>query len=298
MTPSHNGDSVARPTYDVDDEALVLAQSSEPNDAEYALITDFLAGELSAEERKRVEERLRTDDKFRALAEPFIMIWNVQGPLDREADRADRIHAERLWERFEKRMALEEVGIHTPTLQEKHAKRRNRRRFVFGTIATMIIGWLAAWLRPQLIPVPSMYAHADAPVYQDVSSKLPDETEVTLTAGSHLSYRRWFSGSDERTLNLNGEATFTIAPGPRPALVVDGAGVEVKASAGRFSVHSYDGEPTAYVQVHEGSAEVRANTLYGKGEVLTLHAGEGVRVGPGLHIDRLNVIRPQTVRIK
>ena len=39
-------------------DAAVRAQLSNPDDSDYALITDFLAGELSPEDRAPVEERL------------------------------------------------------------------------------------------------------------------------------------------------------------------------------------------------------------------------------------------------
>ena len=284
--------------YDSEIEAEVRAWTSEPDHADLSLITRYLAGELSPEDRMHVEHRLSTDPEFRALAEPVMMIWEIPGPLDGEPNRADRMLAERTWEKLEKRIELEEAGIHTPTPQEKRRKRRNRRRAVIGSISGAIALWLVGWLRPQLIPVPSMFAHVDAPVYEERSLKLENETQVILAPGSHLSYKNWFSTFNVETLYVNGEATFTIAPGRHRTLLVDGAGVEVRASAGRFTVHSYDGEPMAYVQVHEGSAEVRARTVYAGGEVLRLDAGEGVRVGPGLHIDRVNVITPNSVRIR
>jgi ferric-dicitrate binding protein FerR (iron transport regulator) len=289
---------VSTEAYETEDDVALREQLSNPDDADYALITDFLAGELSPDDRARVEERLRTDARFRALAEPLIMIWNVPGPLDRPEDLADRVEAERRWKMLKRRIELEEAGVHTPTLEEKHRRRRNRRRTVFSTVTVLIAGLLIKWMRPQLIPIPSMSMHADAPVYEERSAKLPDETQVTLVPGSHLSWDPSFSATDKRTLNLAGEATFTIGPGQHRTLIVDGAGVEVRASEGRFTVHSFDGEPIAYVQVHEGSAEVRARTLYAGGETLRLNAGEGVRVGPGVHIDRVNVITPNSVRIK
>jgi ferric-dicitrate binding protein FerR (iron transport regulator) len=279
-------------------EALLQEELNEPDHAEYALLTDYFAGELSEADRKQVDERLRTDLEFRALADSLEMMWTLPGSVARTRTLVEHAEAERTWEKLKKRIELEELGIHTPTLQEKRRRQRNRRRTVFSTVTVLIAGLLIEWVRPQLIPIPTMNMHADAPVYEERSAKLPDETQVTLVPGSHLSWDPSFSATDKRTLNLAGEATFTIGPGQHRTLIVDGAGVEVRASEGRFTVHSFDGEPIAYVQVHEGSAEVRARTLYAGGETLRLNAGEGVRVGPGVHIDRVNVITPNSVRIK
>jgi ferric-dicitrate binding protein FerR (iron transport regulator) len=174
-------------------------------------------------------------------------------------------------------------------VEEKHAKQRRRRRTLFAIIATLITWWVGAWLRPQFIPAPSLYAHTDAPLSAERSAKLPDETQVTLAPGSQLSYLKWLSPSDEHTLHLDGEGTFSIPPGPRPPVMVVGAGIEVKAFEGRFTVQAYNAVPIAYVKVHEGRAQVRARTVFGFGEFLTVHAGEGVRVGPGQHIERVDV---------
>ena len=111
---------------------------------------------------------------------------------------------------------------------------------------------------------------------------------VTLVPGSHLSYLWWFGKAHDATLNLDGEATFTVAPGGRLPLVVAGPGVEVRALEGRFSIEAFVARPVAYVTVHEGRAVVRPRTLIGYGEELTLKAGQGAVVGPGLKIERMD----------
>jgi hypothetical protein len=126
---------------------------------------------------------------------------------------------------------------------------------------------------------------------------LPDETQVTLLQGAHLSYSHAFSISLERTLNLDGEATFVVAPGPG-ALVVHGHGVEVTAAKGRFTVEAYNALPIAHVRVQEGVAQVRALAAAGDGQSLTLYAGQGARVGPGQRIKRDDeslAVRPTTI---
>jgi len=145
---------------------------------------------------------------------------------------------------------------------------------------------LGTWLRPHLVPVPTAYVHADAPRDAEASARLPDETQVILAPGSHLSYRDWFTPHDEREVTLNGQGTFTVARGARKAMTIQGAGVEVSASNARFTIHAYDTEQIAYVIVHEGRARVRARTVYGTSESMTLNAGESARVGPQLLITR------------
>ena len=261
-------------------EAMVQEELNEPDHADYVLLTDYFDGELSAADRELVEERLRIDPEFRALADSLRMLSQLPGVVSRVPTPHDRRVAELTWESLKEQIERDELGIQTPTLGERRSSRRWRRNTIFAAIATVITGLLGTWYHPQWIPAPSFYAHLDAPRHEDLSTKLPDETEVTLVAGSHLTYLPWFSSADQRTLDLVGEATFTMAPGPRRMLLVAGVAVEVKASGGSFTVHSYEDEQVAYVYVHEGRAEVRARTLAGYGQPLKLRAGQGVRVGP------------------
>ena len=99
-----------------DVEADVRAWSSEPDYPDLSLITRYLAGELSAEDREQVEERLRTDAKFRAFAQPIIKMWELPGPMDPGWDVANRRVAERTWERLRKRIEREQLGIEAPHL--------------------------------------------------------------------------------------------------------------------------------------------------------------------------------------
>ncbi|HEY2374692.1 MAG TPA: FecR domain-containing protein [Gemmatimonadaceae bacterium] len=274
--------------YDPELEAEALAKLNDPDFAEDLLIIDYLVGELSPEDRARFEDRMRSDSEFRARAESLMMVWNIprRGAISRKPSLVTHAVAKRTWEKLKERIELEEQGIRTPTLKERRARWRRRRQIFIATIGGLLTMAVGVWLRPQWVPSPSAYVHADAPRDAESSARLPDETQVTLAPGSHLSYLDWFTPHDEREVTLNGEGTFIVARGAREAMTIRGAGVEVSASNARFTIHAYDTEPIAYVIVHEGRAEVRARTVYGTSESLTLSAGEGARVGPQLAIIR------------
>jgi hypothetical protein len=163
---------------------------------------------------------------------------------------------------------------------------RRRGQVVVATVGAQLTVAAGVWLRPRLFPAPSVYLHADAPRDAERSTRLPDETQVILSRGSHLSYSTWFSPHDERELTLNGEGTFAVARGARAALTLDAASVEVSASNARFTVHAYDAEPVAYVIVREGLVRLRARRIDRFSEAVTLGAGEAARVGPNLEIVR------------
>lgn len=279
--------------YGPEPDADVRAYLSDPDFLEDKLVVDYLAGELSEMERAQFDERVQGDTAFRARAESLQAIWNIRRPGEtpKEPDIGDRHDAQRVWLKLKQRIELEEQGVHTLTLAEKRARRRNTRRFFFGVVAMLMTWYLALRFWPERVPAPGMLVRVDAPSTAERTERLPDGTVVTLVPGSHLTYFRWFATSDERTLNLEGQATFTLAPGLHRPLTVGGAAVEVKASEGRFTVHSYNTETIAYVEVHEGSATVQPRTVYAKGELVTLHADESVAVGPGLQTNRLTALR-------
>lgn len=299
MTPSRNGDSrqdgvggrasdaSALSYQDAESEALVRAELSEPDSEDYRLASDCLSGEASPEDRELYEVRKRTDPRFRELTEWLELIEEQYPRAAREPSRTDLMAAERTMEIFWRRVDLEEQNRQTAPGGEKRARWRRFRSYAFTTIGLTVAAWLGNVIRQQWVPVPSAYVHADAPMNTSLSAKLPDETQVTLVPGSHLSYSQWFGKARDDTLILDGEGTFTVAPGGRLPLVVAGPGVEVKALAGQFSIEAFAARPIAYVKVHEGRAEVRPRTRAGYGEELMLQAGEGAVVGPELHIERM-----------
>lgn len=270
-----------------EDEAVLREALSDPDHADYALINAYLGRELSPAAQERVEERLRMDPQFRAMAEPLQMIWSLPGRLTRQPELVNQRAGELAWERLRRRIELEKLGIHTPTLAERRARRRWGIHIGFGAVGVWFVMWLFTSVLPRWPSVPGPYVHLDAPIYRSRSAKLPDETQVTLAPGSHVSYSHLFAHVDQHKLTLDGEATFTVVPASgEPPLVVDGPGVEVRAYAGRFTVEAFAPRPFAYVRVDEGLVQVRARTVVGYGEALTLRAGEGVRVGPFMDIQR------------
>jgi len=77
---------------------------------------------------------------------------------------------------------------------------------------------------------------------------LPDESEVTLNAGSEASYKEW-NWSDNRKLQLNGEAYFKVAKGktfdvvtPLGTITVVGTKFNVKVRNNRLDVTCFEGK--------------------------------------------------------
>ena len=271
-------------------EARVRAELGNDYD-DYMLITDYLSGALSAEDRARVEERLRTDDRFRDFAAPLRRAWRFPRPRDRKEDPLD---AERAWQKIKTQIELEEAGVRIRDLENRPTFLRRHWPTLVAICGVLITAVVGFWQHPlpRWDPAPQVFVNADTAGTRDLSLTLPDATQLTLAPGSHVNYARWFS-KDERTLFVDGEATFTVPHSSGETLVVKGANFEVRADAGSFTVHAFSHDPFAYVQVNEGTAAVRGRTVYYDGALMTLRAGEGVRIGPGILV---TPVMPITLR--
>src|SRR3712207_8868834 len=68
------------------------------DDPDLGLITDYLSNELPAEQVALVKRRLEQDEKFRELAAPLLLTWNVPPLWQRDPmPRAEIVEA---WDQF------------------------------------------------------------------------------------------------------------------------------------------------------------------------------------------------------
>jgi len=85
MTPWRNRDSQESKAREAPLD-LPKTPTSDEIEADYALITGFLADELSFADREWVEYRLYTDSKFRTFAEPHLRKWGASRGLSTHLD--------------------------------------------------------------------------------------------------------------------------------------------------------------------------------------------------------------------
>ena len=84
---------------------------------------------------------------------------------------------------------------------------------------------------------------------------LPDQTEVTLNAGSYLKYPENFTGV-ERSVELYGEALFDVTSDPARPFTVKTENMNIKVVGTVFNVKEYADDLTASVSVASGKVEV------------------------------------------
>ena len=96
--------------------------------------------------------------------------------------------------------------------------------------------------------------------------KLPDGSMVWLNTASSLKYPISFRNSDERIVELSGEAYFEISKDRRHPFIVKSRGQQVEVLGTHFNINSYGDEPAVRTTLLEGS--VRLKPEHGTAKVL------------------------------
>ncbi len=99
---------------------------------------------------------------------------------------------------------------------------------------------------------------------------LPDGTQVTLNAGSSLSYSTNF-GLTKRKVVLNGEGYFNVTTNPGVPFIVDALGLKIKALGTIFNVKAYPEETSITTTLVEGIVKIE-----GEGVNLTMNPKQKV----------------------
>ena len=103
---------------------------------------------------------------------------------------------------------------------------------------------------------------------------LADNTEVMINRGSDFEYPTTFS-SNERRVNLQGEAFFDVAKNPDQPFIIQTGNFQVKVLGTSFNIRNYDNEDLAEITVRSGKVEV--STLNG-GQSWILEANDQLRL--------------------
>jgi len=85
--------------------------------------------------------------------------------------------------------------------------------------------------------------------------ELPDSTKVWLNSGSVLTYNGRY-GSDNRTINLKGEAYFDVTSNKDLPFLVEGELIRVKVLGTKFLINNYSDSKLTSVMLEEGSVEL------------------------------------------
>ncbi|SDF83439.1 FecR family protein [Chitinophaga filiformis] len=103
--------------------------------------------------------------------------------------------------------------------------------------------------------------------------QLPDGSKVWLNASSSLRYPVAFTG-DTRTVELNGEAYFEIAPNAAQPFMVKAAQTNIQVLGTQFNVMAYEDEASVKTTLLTGAVKVNEKRLYpGQGASIDRQSG-------------------------
>lgn len=155
--------------------------------------------------------------------------------------------------------------------EKKQPKVMPLYRTVFRFAAVLVIAFGLFFVAKNMMPSTETAANAEF-----ASFYLPDESEVTLNAGSEITYKKW-GWSNHRSLTLEGEAYFKVAKGKKfevntslGKVTVLGTQFDVKVRDGRFDVMCFEGR----VRVDYGDIQ----TVITKGQSVSFENGQSIDV--------------------
>ena len=208
------------------------------------LIHKYFLGELSADERIRLLQSLKTDPSLRST---FTEQQNVYALLDLLPGQEDYTKGEESYSAF---------------IKANQRKKQNRHllpvlKYV-AAIAVLVVStvWLSYTVFQSRLDMETHTLHV--PAGQRACLTLHDGTTVWLNVKSTLTYPARFA-RDKRSVSLVGEAFFDVSKNPSAPFTVSVKDVTVKVLGTEFNIQSYP--ETDYVQTSllKGSVEVSSD---------------------------------------
>jgi transmembrane sensor len=93
--------------------------------------------------------------------------------------------------------------------------------------------------------------------------KLPDSSIVWLNAGTTVSYKEDY-GQQTRSLDMTGEAYFSVAKDKDHPFTVNTEGIVIRALGTKFNVKAYPEEKTVSATLEEGNIDIKVTSLTDK----------------------------------
>ena len=263
------------------------AEAALERDPDLVLITDYLTGDLSPDERQQVQERRESDPAFAARMAPLAEVWQ-EAPV---AEPVPRAKLEAMW-----RDVRERAGLRP--LEDAPAPERRRTLVdrVRDSTRLQTISWRTGhaaflaflfWMTVATASDPNTMllvqrlrgtlVMANA-IGQPMQVTLADGTVLRIGPRSSLRYPADWADRSERVIRLDGEGEFEITHRSGGRVVVRAGALEAIVVGTRFRVMSWP-SGAAEVTVVEGVVQVRS--VARRGAMLELRAGERAHVEPG-----------------
>ncbi|MDU1905522.1 MAG: FecR family protein [Dysgonomonas sp.] len=228
------------------------------------LITKYLAGEISSEEKEILEKGLDENEEYRKLFYHLKNIWEVANPPFNPND-------------IDTSKAYENIKPHI----RKKSKKVDFIIYWQRIASIMLLPLLA--LSAYFILKDSgkiEYSETFQEIFTPYGSRslidLPDGSKVWLNAGSSLKYPIKFT-DNSRKVFLEGEGYFEVQSDKENPFIVQTKSMDIKATGTKFNIEAYKNDTTTAVTLVSGAVDI----LFGKKE-------ESLSPGERIHYNNQN----------
>lgn len=231
------------------------------NTIKWELISNYLSGEMSAEEKLNFEEFMISNPEYaKIIAGSNKDLELIKGVKEIQ----EQFKADAAWANLK------------PKLSEfKLEPNSNVKSLFMGkwirVAAMLVISVGLAWASYSVYTekfVPYIYIASEINE-SGKTIELADGSTVTLNGKSSLSYPRSFD-SKERRVKLSGEAFFSIAKNPKKAFVISVENAEIKVLGTSFNVNS----STNHVEVLVETGKVKFSLAKEPSDAILLEKGD------------------------
>ena len=201
-----------------------------------------------------VMNSLQGDEYLREFDEVSDRVWNENlPPLTKEKEKIYRKEAALLRAEYERLQRMQQ-----PKTPQHVIGRRFRKIWYAAAAAILLCVFIPAayyYLRPKTEQIAFHFVETVTEHGEIKTIVLPDNSKVTLNAGSHLKYPASFSAT-ERSVELHGEALFDVTSDPARPFTVQTDNMNVRVVGTVFGVKEYADDLSTSVSVASGKVEV------------------------------------------
>jgi transmembrane sensor len=251
-----------------------------PNNQFWNLLAKKLAGEATPEEVLELELLMKAHPDLLFAAQHIEDLWHQKNPENAQlsaAAFAAHIHRMKL-----KGVPLQEGNTEKPASTPLYKRMKALLFAVPICLFVFFIPWL--FLKPKsspksVYPSEKLFSEIITQPRSRTNLILPDGSKVWLNSGSKLTYNDHF-GTDNRTVNLNGEAFFDVKKSTMP-FIIHANSVQIKVVGTAFNVKSYSGDNTTETSLLRGRVEITVESR--PGEKYILKPNEKLTVSNVIH---------------
>jgi transmembrane sensor len=235
------------------------------NDSVKELITKYLADEASSEEAHALQDWITQAPENERQYLAYKKVFELsQQHYAQKAEETHTVDIDQEWNHFMNNIRERAVEPETKVRMLEKPSHSLWYKVAAAVLLVAVSGWII-----------TKFVGSDEDVtYQTASNtmtvKLPDGSQVILNRNSELSYSASFDDKN-RTVVLEGEAFFDVAPNPQKPFIIQANDARVEVVGTSFNVLAYDSMEDVEVVVQSGVVTLSGGDL--KSEV-KLQAGD------------------------